>query len=88
MAPVEGTENQTGTANQPVETPPAVLVTDVSNNPVAGATIHFRITSGGGSVTPATVVTATNGIARVDSWVIGRRRERARGIRDGHRSGA
>jgi len=71
MAPVEGTENQTGTANQPVETPPAVLVTDGSNNAVAGATIHFRITSGGGSVTPATVVTGANGIAQVNSWVIG-----------------
>ncbi|MBI2283334.1 MAG: Ig-like domain-containing protein, partial [Bacteroidetes bacterium] len=50
---------------------PAVLVTDASGNPVAGVTVTFAVTSGGGAVTGATATTNANGIATVGSWTVG-----------------
>ena len=64
-------DGQTAAPAQPVAIPPSVKVTDANNSPVAGATVHFRIAStGGGSVTPTQVVTGSDGVARVTSWVI------------------
>ncbi|HKW40420.1 MAG TPA: CARDB domain-containing protein [Gemmatimonadales bacterium] len=64
-------DGQTAAPGQPVATPPSVKVTDANNNPVAGATVHFRIAStGGGTVTPTQVATGSDGIARLTSWVI------------------
>ncbi|HVH68714.1 MAG TPA: Ig-like domain-containing protein [Gemmatimonadales bacterium] len=71
MAAVNNGDGQTATAGTAVEIPPAVIVTDSNNVPVAGATVHFRSAATGSSVTPSFVVTGTDGIARVTSWVLG-----------------
>ncbi len=64
-------DDQLAVLGDAVATPPAVLVTDANNAPVAGATVHFRIpTTGAGSVTPTQVVTGADGVARADSWVL------------------
>jgi alpha-tubulin suppressor-like RCC1 family protein len=49
--------------------PPAVRVTDANGNPVAGVKVAFAVTGGQGQITgPATVLTNTNGVARVQAW--------------------
>jgi hypothetical protein len=51
---------------------PSVAVTDADANPVAGVPITFRVTAGGGSVTPAGPVnTDQQGTAAVSSWTLG-----------------
>ena len=63
---------QTATAGTAVATPPAVLVRDVSNNPVSGVAVTFAIASGLGSVLPAGAVsTNASGIAAATSWTLG-----------------
>ena len=70
MAVLAG-DDQLAALGDAVATPPALLVTDANNAPVAGATVHFRIPStGAGSVAPMQVVTGADGVARVDSWVL------------------
>lgn len=49
---------------------PAVLITDVAGNPVAGVDVTFAEVNGGGVVGGAQVTNA-QGIATVDSWTIG-----------------
>jgi len=50
---------------------PAVKVVDQHGNGVAGRTVTFTVTGGGGSVTGATAPTDVNGIATVGSWTMG-----------------
>ena len=70
MAVLAG-DDQLAALGDAVATPPALLVTDANNAPVASATVHFRIPStGAGSVAPTQVVTGADGVARVDSWVL------------------
>lgn len=54
-----------------VKIPPAVLVRDQWGNPVAGRTINFTVTGGGGSCSPASVVTDANGVATLGTWTAG-----------------
>jgi len=61
----------TGTAGQPVATPPSVIVNDANNVPVAGVIVTFAVGTGGGSVTGATQTTNAQGIATVGSWTLG-----------------
>lgn len=66
--------SQSTTVGMAVGAPPSVLVTDVSDNPVAGFAVAFAVTAGGGTVVPAsptTVTTGANGIAAATSWTIG-----------------
>jgi adhesin/invasin len=67
----EAGDNQTAVAATAVTTAPAVRITDVHGNPVAGVTVTFAIAAGGGSVTGATAVTNANGGAAVGSWTLG-----------------
>jgi adhesin/invasin len=62
---------QTATTGTAVGDPPTVRVVDASNNPVAGQTVSFSVTSGGGSVTGATAVSNESGFASVGSWTLG-----------------
>jgi adhesin/invasin len=57
-------------ANSTVPIRPSVLVT-ARGEPVAGVTVTFRVTQGGGTVLGATQVTGTDGIARVEGWTLG-----------------
>ena len=48
----------------------AARVTDAFGNPVAGVTVTWTVTTGGGVATPATSVTDANGVAN-SSWTLG-----------------
>ena len=66
--------NQATSPNSAVPSVPAVLVTDADGNPVAGASVHFQITStGGGSIAPVagTVVSDASGRAALTEWIVG-----------------
>ncbi len=64
-------DNQTAAAGAPVPTPPAVRIRDRFNNPVAGVSVFFSVSSGGGSVGGAGAVTNPDGIATVGEWRLG-----------------
>jgi len=52
-------------------TRPAVLLKDVLGNPVAGATVTFAVSGGGGSLTGGTQLTNAAGVATLGSWTLG-----------------
>ncbi|HYW32556.1 MAG TPA: Ig-like domain-containing protein [Gemmatimonas sp.] len=62
---------QTTNAGTSVAAPPSVRVRDAGNNAVSGVTVTFAVTGGGGSITPASVVTNASGIATLTSWTLG-----------------
>jgi hypothetical protein len=62
---------QTVPANTAVTDPPSVLVEDASQQPVAGVSVQFDITAGGGTLTGAIQVTNASGIATVGQWRLG-----------------
>jgi adhesin/invasin len=64
----DGQSAPVGTA---VAVPPSVLVTDAHGNPVAGVSVTFAVTGGGGSLTGETATTDASGIATVGSWTLG-----------------
>jgi hypothetical protein len=68
---VNGGNNQAAMAGSAVPTAPSVLVRDLADHPLAGVPVAFAVTSGGGSVTGATVVTNASGVATPGSWVLG-----------------
>lgn len=63
--------SQPGIAGQAATSIPSVVVRDALGNPVAGVTVTFAVTAGGGSVTGGTVVTDASGVATVTSWTFG-----------------
>ncbi len=64
-------DRQIAAPSQPVPIRPAVKVTDASGQPVGGATVTFRMRSGGGSITGAQGISDAAGIARIGSWSLG-----------------
>jgi adhesin/invasin len=52
-------------------TRPAVLLKDAGGNPVAGASVTFAVSGGGGSLTGGTQLTNAAGVATVGSWTLG-----------------
>ena len=62
---------QTASAGTAVPIPPSVTIKDANGNPVAGATVTFAVTAGGGSVTGASQTTNSSGVAAVGSWTLG-----------------
>lgn len=66
-----GGDAQTAPKSSPVPMPPRVLVLDATLTPVAGATVQFAVTSGGGTITGATQTTDASGNAEVGSWTLG-----------------
>jgi Regulator of chromosome condensation (RCC1) repeat len=50
---------------------PFVLVSDSYGNPVAGESVTFSVTTGGGSVVGASATSTTSGIATVGGWTLG-----------------
>jgi adhesin/invasin len=63
--------NQAAVQGTAVATDPAVRVTDGSGQGVAGVTVTFLVTSGGGALTGGTQVTDATGVATVGSWTLG-----------------
>jgi adhesin/invasin len=54
--------------------PAAVVVKDANGNALAGLTVQFQVTAGGGNIggqTIVTTVTDASGIARVSNWTLG-----------------
>ncbi len=63
---------QSAVAGTSVTTAPAVLVRDVSDNPVSGVLVTFAAATGGGSALPvAAVATNASGVATATSWTLG-----------------
>ena len=71
MEPLAGTDGQAAPKGTPVPIPPGVLVTDLDETPVAGATVHFEVTLGNGTVTPVAVMSNSDGIAQLTEWELG-----------------
>jgi hypothetical protein len=71
MTPIDGADGQSAAPGDAVAIPPGVIVSDKNGAPVTGATVHFAITEGGGSVVPLTVTSDGTGKAQVASWMLG-----------------
>ncbi len=56
-------DNQTGTPNQALPTPPAVKAADQYGNPVSGVVVGWAVTSGTASVSPTSSTTDATGLA-------------------------
>ncbi|MHB8839104.1 MAG: Ig-like domain-containing protein [Gemmatimonadaceae bacterium] len=65
-----GGQNQSGPAGSVLGQPIRVQVLSASGEPVAGVTVGFTVTSGGGSVSAASRVSASDGSASV-TWTLG-----------------
>ena len=63
-----GQTARTGTA---VDIAPGVVVRDADGNPVAGATVTFEVTAGGGGVERGSAVTDAAGAASAGRWILG-----------------
>lgn len=61
---------QTAPAGSVLPAPVVVRVADAQDNPVAGATVDFAVTVGGGAVSPARATTDGNGQATAQ-WTLG-----------------
>lgn len=62
---------QIGDVDAPVDDPPGVRVVDRFGQAVAGERVAFRVLDGGGEVSPDTVVTGSDGVARLTAWTLG-----------------
>ena len=56
-------DNQSGEIGTPLTQPMVVEVRDSNGSPLAGTSVDFAVTSGGGSISPARAVTDANGQA-------------------------
>jgi hypothetical protein len=68
---IAGQNTQQAEVGRTVPTPPAVQVLDQYNNPMGGVTVAFSVTQGGGLVSPASIATGSDGVARVSDWNLG-----------------
>jgi adhesin/invasin len=64
------TNSQTGVVGTALAQPVGVIVTDQNGAPLAGATVNWAVTAGGGTVASATSVTDATGTATV-VWTLG-----------------
>jgi len=62
---------QTASSGTEVAEPPSVIVRDQNGAVMAGVSVTFAVTAGGGSVTGSTVVSSPAGVATVGSWTVG-----------------
>jgi Leishmanolysin len=65
-------DSQSAFAGTTLVNPLTVQLRDQFNNGVPGGTVGFVVTSGGGSITPATVTTDANGNATGATWRLGK----------------
>ena len=64
-------DEEEGYFGEPLPVAPAVRVLDRNGHPAAQITVTFAVTSGGGTVSPDTVVTRSDGLAET-TWTLGR----------------
>jgi hypothetical protein len=62
---------QTASPGTEVAEAPSVIVRDQNGAVLAGVSVTFAVTAGGGSVTGGTVVSSAAGVATVGSWTVG-----------------
>jgi adhesin/invasin len=62
---------QTAPVNTRVPIKPSVRLTDANDHPIPGVVIQFSVGSGAGSVTGASALTNSEGVATVGSWTLG-----------------
>lgn len=67
----EAGDNQTAGHGTAVAVAPRVVVRDAFNNPIAGVTVQFAVSGGGGAVAGGTQTTDANGSATVGGWTLG-----------------
>jgi hypothetical protein len=70
MLSVQG-DAQTVLVGTTVPVPPAVRLRDIFGNPTGGFTVDFSVSTGGGSVAGSVATANGEGLARVQSWVVG-----------------
>lgn len=68
---IAGGQNQGAMVGTAVPTAPSVVVRSGAGTPLAGISVTFTVTAGGGTVANATVTTNASGIASAGSWVMG-----------------
>lgn len=68
---LNGGNGQQAAAGEAVAVAPSVIVRNAAGDPVAGTTVTFSVTAGGGSLTGASPTTNSAGIAAVSSWKLG-----------------
>jgi hypothetical protein len=68
---VDDGNGQTGLIGFAINIPPSVRVSDVYGNPVAGVSVDFAVTGGGGNVSGTPTISDELGIATVGAWTLG-----------------
>jgi hypothetical protein len=68
---VAGAGPQSALAGTSVAVPPAVVVKDAAGTVLAGQTVVFAVTAGGGSVANASAITNSMGLASAGTWTLG-----------------
>lgn len=66
-----GAASQSAPAGTAVSVAPAVVVRDGSGQAIAGVTVRFNVTAGGGSVANAVTTTDAQGVATAGKWTLG-----------------
>lgn len=66
-----GPFTQQAEVGKTVPIPPAVQVLDQYNNAMGGVTVTFSVTQGGGVLSPPSIATGPDGLARVSDWNLG-----------------
>jgi len=64
-------DEEEGYFGEPLPVAPAVRLLDANGHPAADIAVTFEVTSGGGTVSPDTVVTRADGLAET-TWTLGR----------------
>jgi len=67
---VVGPTTFVGAVGAPLATLPRVAVRDAAGNAVAGVTVNFAVSNGGGAIAPTSVTTNDNGEAALTSWTL------------------
>lgn len=75
---VQAGDNQSASAGSALAVVPSVIVRDQQARPMAGVAVAFRVDSGGGAITNASVTTGADGVASAGNWTIGTGRNRLR----------
>lgn len=71
VEPADAASGQIADIGADVEVTPAVVVRDGKGQPLAGQTVRFTVTRGGGTVERASATTDAEGIASAGRWTLG-----------------